>query len=298
MTVSHYPVLLKEVIESLNPLPNQNYVDGTVGLASHTIEILKRTSPQGKVLAIDLNKETLKIAKRRIKEKGLAKRVIFVQGNFAKIAEIVKKFHFSPVKGVLLDLGLSMFLIKESGLGFTFQKNEFLDMRYSPKETNLTASQVLNSYSFKELAEIFSSFGQEKKAREIAEEIVRQRKKEPINYTFQLKEIVERIYGFKRRKRIQPATKVFQALRIYLNKELENLKEGLKSSFAVLSPGGRMAVITFHSLEDKIVKQFYLEKKREGEGVIITKRPIKPKYQEIKINPPSRSAKLRVLEKI
>jgi len=298
MTVSHYPVLLKEVIESLNPLPNQNYVDGTVGLASHTIEILKRTSPQGKVLAIDLNKETLKIAKRRIKEKGLSERVIFAQGNFAKIAEIVKKFRFSPVKGVLLDLGLSMFLIKESGLGFTFQKNEFLDMRYSPKETNLTASQILNSYSFKELAEIFSSFGQEKKAREIAEEIVRQRKKEPINYTFQLKEIVERVYGFKRRKRIQPATKVFQALRIYLNKELENLKEGLKSSFAILSPGGRMVVITFHSLEDKIVKQFYLEKKRKGEGVIITKRPIKPKYQEIKINPPSRSAKLRVLEKI
>ena len=298
MTITHYPVLLKEVIELLNPLPNQNYVDGTVGLASHTIEILKRTSPQGKVLAIDLNKETLKIAKRRIKEKGLSERVIFAQGNFAKIAEIVKKFRFSPVKGVLLDLGLSMFLIKESGLGFTFQKNEFLDMRYSPKETNLTASQVLNSYSFKELAEIFSSFGQEKKAREIAEEIVRQRKKEPINYTFQLKKIVERVYGFKRRKRIQPATKVFQALRIYLNKELENLKEGLKSSFAILSPGGRMAVITFHSLEDKIVKQFYLEKKREGEGVIITKRPIKPKYQEIKINPPSRSAKLRVLEKI
>jgi len=298
MTITHYPVLLKEVIELLNPLPNQNYVDGTVGLASHTIEILKRTSPQGKVLAIDLNKETLKIAKRRIKEKGLSERVIFAQGNFAKIAEIVKKFRFSPVKGVLLDLGLSMFLIKESGLGFTFQKNEFLDMRYSPKETNLTASQVLNSYSFKELAEIFSSFGQEKKAREIAEEIVRQRKKEPINYTFQLKKIVERVYGFKRRKRIQPATKVFQALRIYLNKELENLKEGLKSSFAILSPGGRMAVITFHSLEDKIVKQFYLEKKRKGEGVIITKRPIKPKYQEIKINPPSRSAKLRVLEKI
>jgi len=298
MTITHYPVLLKEVIESLNPLPNQNCVDGTVGLASHTIEILKRTSPQGKVLAIDLNKETLKIAKRRIEEKGLSERVIFTQGNFAKIAEIAKKFRFSPVKGILLDLGLSMFLIKESGLGFTFQKNEFLDMRYSPKETNLTASQVLNSYSFKELAEIFSSFGQEKKAREIAEEIVRQRKKEPINYTFQLKEIVERVYGFKRRKRIQPATKVFQALRIYLNKELENLKEGLKSSFAILSPGGRMAVITFHSLEDKIVKQFYLEKKREGEGVIITKRPIKPKYQEIKINPPSRSAKLRVLEKI
>ena len=298
MTVTHYPVLLKEVIESLNPLPNQNYVDGTVGLASHTIEILKRTSPQGKVLAIDLNKETLKIAKRRIEEKGLSERVIFTQGNFAKIAEIAKKFRFSPVKGILLDLGLSMFLIKESGLGFTFQKNEFLDMRYSPKETNLTASQVLNSYSFKELAEIFSSFGQEKKAREIAEEIVRQRKKEPINYTFQLKEIVERVYGFKRKKRIHPATKIFQALRIYLNKELENLKEGLKSSFAILSPGGKMAVITFHSLEDKIVKQFYLEKKREGEGVIITKRPIKPKYQEIKINPPSRSAKLRVLEKI
>ena len=298
MTISHYPVLLKEVIELLNPLPNQNYVDGTVGLASHTIEILKRTSPQGKVLAIDLNKETLKIAKRRIEEKGLSERVIFVQGNFARIAEIVKKFHFSPVKGVLLDLGFSMFLIKESGLGFTFQKNEFLDMRYSPKETNLTASQVLNSYSFKELAEIFSSFGQEKKAREIAEEIVRQRKKEPINYTFQLKEIVERVYGFKRKKRIHPATKVFQALRIYLNKELENLKEGLKSSFAILSPGGRIAVITFHSLEDKIVKQFYLEKKRKGEGVIITKKPVKPKYQEIKINPPSRSAKLRVLEKI
>ena len=298
MTISHYPVLLKEVIELLNPLPNQNYVDGTVGLASHTIEILKRTSPQGKVLAIDLNKETLKIAKRRIEEKGLSERVIFVQGNFARIAEIVKKFHFSPVKGVLLDLGFSMFLIKESGLGFTFQKNEFLDMRYSPKETNLTASQVLNSYSFKELAEIFSSFGQEKKAREIAEEIVRQRKKEPINYTFQLKEIVERVYGFKRKKRIHPATKVFQALRIYLNKELENLKEGLKSSFAILSPGGRMVVITFHSLEDKIVKQFYLEKKRKGEGVIITKKPVKPKYQEIKINPPSRSAKLRVLEKI
>ena len=298
MTISHYPVLLKEVIELLNPLPNQNYVDGTVGLASHTIEILKRTSPQGKVLAIDLNKETLKIAKRRIEEKGLSERVIFVQGNFARIAEIVKKFHFSPVKGVLLDLGFSMFLIKESGLGFTFQKNEFLDMRYSPKETNLTASQVLNSYSFKELAEIFSSFGQEKKAREIAEEIVRQRKKEPINYTFQLKEIVEKVYGFKRKKRIHPATKVFQALRIYLNKELENLKEGLKSSFAILSPGGRIAVITFHSLEDKIVKQFYLEKKRKGEGVIITKKPVKPKYQEIKINPPSRSAKLRVLEKI
>ncbi len=286
----HQPVLRKETIEYLDPKSGQNFVDCTLGEGGHTEAILEKIRPDGKVMAIDLDKRNVE----RLEEKeGL----IAVWGNFANLKEIVLKNNFNNIKGILIDLGVSMWHIKESGKGFTFLKDELLDMRYSANNP-ITAWQIINRYSLDRLEEIFKDYGEEKFAKRIAKEIIEKREKNKITTTFELSEIIRQGIPSSAKQRINPATRIFQALRIEVNEELDNLKKVLPSALEVLDKKGRLAVISFHSLEDRIIKNYFKEKEKEGFIKIITKKPITPSQKEIKNNIASRSAKLRVAEKI
>lgn len=290
--MKHRPVLLKEVLQIFNPKPNQNYIDCTIGEGGHSFAILEKIKPNGKILGIDLNEKV--IEKVRVESQKLkVKNIILVEDNFRNLKKIVKDFFPYKIHGILLDLGLSSFLLKESGRGFSFLKDEKLDMRYSLKQ-DLTAEKIVNSYSLEKLEKIFKEYGEEKKAKKIALEIVKERKKKKIETTKQLVEIIERIK--KIRGKIHPATKIFQALRIEVNQELENLEEALPQALEILEKGGKLIIISFHSLEDRIVKKFLKENKERLK--ILTKKPVRPSFEEIKINPSSRSAKLRAAEKI
>jgi 16S rRNA (cytosine1402-N4)-methyltransferase len=303
----HKPVLLKEVIECLKVERNKNYVDCTIGEGGHAIEILKRNGPKGKVLGIEIDPELYKKLKKEKLE-----RLILVNDSFLNLKEIVKRKNFVPISGILFDLGLSSWHLEKSGRGFSFLKDEPLIMRYDWDEAksillrsnrlssqNLTAEEIVNEWSEKEIERILKEYGEEKFAKRISREIVRARKVKPIKTTFQLVEVIKRaVPRFYQRKRIHFATKTFQALRIAVNNELENLKIALPQAIDVLEKGGRLVVISFHSLEDRIVKNFLKEKEREGKIKILTKKPIRPSKEEIIKNPRSRSAKLRGALKI
>lgn len=293
MFQAHKPVLLKEVIEYLKPQRGDNFIDATIGFGGHSLEILKRVQPEGKVLGIDLNKEALKILEET-KQPGL----ILRQGNYVDLKKIVEREKFCPVQGILFDLGVSSWSLEKSGKGFSFQRDEPLDMR-TDEDNRLTAAEIVNSWTEKELTGIFWNYGEERYGRRIAENIVQTRNFRRIKTT---KELVGIIYAAApapyRRKRIHFATKVFQALRIAVNGELDNLKNALPQALEVLENQGRLAAISFHSLEDRIVKNFFREKAKENYLKILTKKPVRPSAEEIKINRRSRSAKLRVAEKI
>jgi 16S rRNA (cytosine1402-N4)-methyltransferase len=292
----HLPVLKEKVLEIFSPKSNENYIDCTIGEGGHSFSILEKTGPNGKILGIDLNKKILERVEKLAKEKGLEKRLILFEGSFSRLKEIVKKLNFQYVRGILFDLGLNDWLLRESGLGFTFLKDEPLIMRYDGKESLLCAKDILNNWPKEKIRKILFEYGQEKFASEIATEIVKERKKKKIESTFQLVEIIERaVPSFYKRKKIHFATKTFQALRIAVNDELENLKKGLSESRDVLEKGGKIIVICYHSLEDKIVKNFF---KAERSLKILTKKPITPSATEIVLNKRSRSAKLRAAEKI
>ncbi len=295
--MSHLPVLLKEVIECLNPQANQNFIDCTIGGGWHALAILQEIEPNGKLLGIDLWKRTiLKLARFKNKNKKIKKRLILVCDNFANLKEIVKKYKFFPVHGVFLDLGLSTDLLEKSGKGFSFQKNEFLDMRFGAECQNLTAAQIINTWSKEKIEGILRQYGEEKFARRIVQEIVKTRKTKPIKFTSELVEAIKRATPlWYHHKRIHFATRTFQALRVAVNNELENLKKVLPQVTDLLIKGGRVAVISYHSLEDCIVKQYF---KKEERLKILFKKPIKPSFNEQLKNPRSRSAKLRVGEKI
>ena len=286
----HIPVLQKEVLQYLDPKPNENFIDCTFGGGGHTKDILEKIEPGGKVLAIDWSPE---MAKQAVK-----KNLIVVCDNFANLKEIVKKNNFNRVKGILFDLGMSSWHLSESGRGFSFQKREPLDMRYS-LENQLTAEKIVNYWSKFDIEKILKEYGQEQFAGQIAERIVETRKTKQIETTSQLTTVIEKavpkryLHG-----RIHFATRTFQALRIAVNNELDNLKEVLPRATEILKKNGRLVVISFHSLEDRIVKNFLKEKAKEGSLIIITKKPIRPTLKEIKINPRSRSAKLRAAIKI
>lgn len=311
--IEHVPVLLNEVIKYLEPKSNQNFVDCTLGGGGHTVEILKRTLPNGRVLGIDLNRQAIEVAKLKVKsEKLKVNRLIAVQDNFKNLKQIVLQNNFKNISGVLLDLGFSSMEIVDPKKGFSFQFDAPLDMRYG--EGGLTAAEIINQWPEKELLKIFQDYGEERFSRQIARKICEIRKVRPIKTTFDLVDIIKMVVPPKfQHGRIHFATKIFQALRIVVNDELENLKLVLPQAVDVLEPGGRLAVISFHSLEDRIVKQFF---RKESIGClcskellvcrcghkavlkIITKRPITPTEEEAKINPRSRSAKLRVAEKL
>jgi len=290
----HLPVLKKEVLKILDPKPNQNFIDATFGEGGHAISILEKIAPKGKLLALEIDPELFKKGKEL--EKKFLGRLILRNENFSNLKKVVERENFKDVSGILFDLGISSWHLEESGRGFTFKKNEPLMMRYDNDFSKLTAIDVLNNFEEKKIEEILREFGQEKFSKQIAKEIVKERKKEKILTTFQLVEIVRKSLPIKeiKKRKIHFATKVFLALRIFVNQELENLKEGLKGALEIVKKGGKIAVISFHSLEDKIVKNFFKEKEKEGRLKILTKKPIVPSASEILINKRSRSAKLRV----
>ncbi len=293
----HIPVLQKEVIDYLNPGPNENFIDCTVGGGGHTAAILEKTSPKGKVLGIEVDTELYQKLKSRMAEFPISnfqfpKRLILVNDNFVNLKEIVEKEKFKNVSGILFDLGMSSWHLEESVRGFSFQRKESLDMRYNPQNP-LTAENILNYYSKEEIEKILREYGEEQFARSIAKNIVEIRKLKPIQNTFQLVEIIKRATPAWYQRQKHFAAKTFQALRIAVNDELNNLAKALPQALEILKPGGRLAVISFHSLEDRIVKNFLRDKFKQNSIKILTKKPIGPSEEEIKTNPRSRSAKIR-----
>lgn len=282
----HIPVLLNEVLKYLNPKPNENFVDCTFGQGGHSLKILEKIKPKGKILGIETDEELFEKMKSKVKEK----RLILVKDSYKSLEKIIKNKKFGPVKGILFDLGLSSWHLEESKRGFSFKKDEILDMRYDLKNP-LTAKKILNEWQEKEIEKILREYGQESFADRIAREILKRR---PIEKTFQLVEAIkEATPGWYKKRKIHFATKTFQALRIAVNDELENLKSALPQALKILGKDGRLVVISFHSLEDKIVKNFLKENSKKGLIQILTKKPIRPSQEEIKKNPRARSAKLR-----
>lgn len=290
----HIPVLQKEIIQYLDPKPNENFIDCTMNGGGHALAILEKTAPDGKLLGMDWDREILRFPAKQAKLKA---RLKLVNDNFVNLKEVVKKEKFGKAQGTLLDLGLSSWHLEESGRGFSFLRNEPLDMRYNP-ENPITAEKILNYWSVQEIEKILKDFGEERFAREIARSILKFRQSRPLKTTFQLLEIVKTATpNWYQQKRVNPATKTFQALRIAVNDELKNLEKVLPQALDVLKPGGKIAIISFHSLEDRIVKSFFREKEKENLLKILTKKPVIPQKEEVKINPRSRSAKLRVAQK-
>ena len=291
----HIPVLQKEVLKYLDPKPNDNFIDATIGFCGHTFLILERNSPNGKILGIEKDPEIFKILKKKFSGKKFEKRLVLLNDSYVNLKELVKKNKFQKVRGILFDLGMSTWHLKESGRGFSFQRNETLDMRYSQNNPE-TAEKILNYRSLAEIEKILKDYGEESFARQISKNIVSFRSFKPIKTTFQLIEIIKRsVPGWYRSQKKHFATCTFQALRIAVNDELNNLERVLPQSLDVLNEGGRLVVISFHSLEDRIVKNFF---QNSSELKILTKKPIIPTQKEIKINPSSRSAKLRAGLKI
>jgi len=287
----HQPVLLEKVIQFFDPKPGQNFVDCTIGEAGHAKAILEKT--KSKVLGIDVDSTSLERVEAL---DGL----ILDHGNFKDLKTIVEKNNFSNIHGVLFDLGLSSWQIEESGKGFTFKKDEPLLMIFDKKQ-EVTAEEIINTWPEESLVEILKRFGEERYSRNIVKNIVDQRKITPIKTTFQLREIIKRSVPFSEKGRgrlTRVLARIFQALRIVINDELENLKTGLDQALEIVEPKGKIIVISFHSLEDRIVKQFFRAKEREGRLEILTKKPIIADEIEISVNPRSRSAKLRAAVKI
>jgi 16S rRNA (cytosine1402-N4)-methyltransferase len=289
--IIHLPALVKEAIKVLNPIPGGTYVDATIGPGGHSEEILTLIGTGGKLIGIDRDNEALRTAQERLSDK----RVILRKGSFSDMEKLLKKDGITEVDGILFDLGISMIQMKNIERGFSFISDKRMDMRMD-KEQALSARDVVNKYSANELERILREFGEERLSRKISEAIVRKRRIKPIDTCSELSEIVERVYG--RRGRVHPATKTFQALRIEVNRELDELQKGLDASVRILKRGGRLCVISYHSLEDRIVKHFIARSSKEGSLKVITKKPLTPGSEEIRSNPSSRSAKLRAAERI
>jgi len=287
----HKTVLLDEAIHYLDVHSNENYIDCTLGGGGHTEAILKKNGPHGKVLALDLDLEALERMKMRSRE--YADRLILQESNFSHIQEMATENEITPVSGILYDLGLSTDLIKASGRGLSFLADEPLDMRFSPKQ-DVTAAQIVNSWKEKDLADTIFAFGEERYSRRIAKVICEARKKQRISTTGELVELIRSaVPAHYRHGRIHCATRTFQALRIAVNDELGNLETSLQSALDLLKNKGRLIVISFHSLEDRIVKNFFKTNAKEHKGIILTKKPVIPSEKEIYENLASRSAKLR-----
>ena len=291
----HTSVLEDNVIEYLSPKTNQNFVDGTLGNGGHTFTILEKTGPKGKVLGIDQDAEALSRVKTTSSQKRLGTRLTLSENNFAHMKDIVNQEKFRPVHGILLDLGMSSPQLESSGRGFSFQKSEPLDMRYS-LENPTTAEKILNFWSKQDLERILKEYGEEQFASAIAKAIVQKRAEKQLTRTNQLVDLILEVTpNWYHKRKIHPATKTFQALRIAVNRELENLKDVLPQSVKILEDQGTLVVISFHSLEDRIVKKFFHDNPSLN---VLTKKPVVAGDKEITNNPRSRSAKLRAARKI
>jgi len=304
--MQHIPVLFHEVLDTLNLIPGGLYVDGTVGAGGHAQGILKAISPDGKLLGLDRDPAALEIAESRLAEFG--NRVVLIHSSYSGLKSHLNNLSWKAVDGILLDLGLSSMQLDNPERGFSFRKAGPLDMRFDPSQP-FSAADLVNESSKDDLADLIFRYGEERYSRKIAEAIIANR---PLEDTQELADIIESAIR-NTPSRIHPATRTFQALRIAVNQELKALEAFLPTALESLNPGGRLAVIAFHSLEDRIVKQFF---RKESKDCIcpleipqcvcghkkqlkeINRRPIRPEDKEISENPRSRSAKLRVAEKI
>lgn len=305
-TVSHTPVMVQEVLQALAVQPGGRYVDCSVGGGGHAEAILDLASPGGLLLGIDADPRALQIAHSRLARFGDA--VLLVEGNFRDVQTICRSHGFAPVHGILFDLGLSSLQLADEGRGFSFQVEAPLDMRFSPQQT-VTAADIVNTYPQEALADILWRYGQEPHSRRVARRIVRER---PLETTTQLAKVVEKSVG-RGHRRLHPATRIFQALRIAVNQELENLSAALEGSRDLLGYGGRLVAISFHSLEDAIVKNFFRQESRDcicppdvpvcvcdhkASLKLVTRGATRPTPDEVAANPRSRSGRLRVAERL
>ena len=307
---SHYSVLLSECMDGLNIRPDGIYVDGTAGGAGHSSEIAKRLS-QGRLIAIDQDETAVAVATQRLN--ALKKNTTVVRNNFSQIASVCKELDIDGIDGVLLDLGVSSYQLDTAERGFSYSSDAPLDMRMDNRKT-LTAYDVVNEYSEQAIKKILFDFGEERFAPQIASAIVKRREKEPIRTTAELSNIIKyAIPSAARDGGHHPAKRSFQAIRIEVNGELDVIEPAIRDAVTLLNKGGRMAIITFHSLEDRIVKQTFASLAsgctcpkdfpicvcgNKPKVKIITRKPILPTKEELEVNTRSRSAKLRVIEKI
>lgn len=313
MEFNHKPVLLEECIENLNIKPDGIYIDGTLGGAGHSTEIYRKLGKEGILVGIDQDEFALETSWERLRSIGGQAGLVFAKGNFRDIGEICRKLGFHKVDGILLDIGVSSHQLDEEERGFSYQKDAPLDMRMD-RQSKLTAAVIVNEYDESEIKRLIRDYGEENWAARIAGFIVEARKESRIESTGRLVEIIKAaIPSSARREGPHPAKRTFQALRIAVNDELGALKQGTGEAVSVLKEGGRLCIITFHSLEDRIVKNEFQNREKpctcprefpvcicgnKPELKIITRKPILPSERELEENPRSRSAKLRAAEKV
>lgn len=308
MEFKHKSVLLNECIEGLNIKPGGIYVDGTLGGGGHSYEIAKRLNSNGRLFGIDQDEDAIKAAGERLKEFD---NVTLIRSNYENMKNVLAEYGVDGVDGILLDLGVSSYQLDTVERGFSYKFDTELDMRMDTRQA-LTAKDIVNDYSEKELFRIIRDYGEDKFAQNIAKHIVKARETKKINTTFELNEIIAAAIPAKMRQNGHPSKKTFQAIRIECNRELDVLRDSLDDMIGLLGDGGRIAIITFHSLEDRIVKSAFREKEnpctcppnfpvcvcgKKPQGRIITKKPILPSEEELEENSRSKSSKLRIFEK-
>jgi 16S rRNA (cytosine1402-N4)-methyltransferase len=289
---NHIPVLLEEAVDGLAVTAGKKYIDATLGGGGHTSLIIQKG---GIVLGIDQDSDAIDFVSQNQESRIKNKELRVVKGNFEDIKKIAKDNGFEKIDGILFDFGVSSYQLDSSGRGFSIRHDEELDMRMD-RDVQFSALDIVNKYPKEKLIDIFYRYGEEHNAKEIATEIVEKRRKGEIRTTKELKEICERISH--KDEKIHPATRIFQAIRIEVNNEIEVIKKGLNEAIELLRPNGRMVVISFHSLEDRVVKQMFETFKRAGLGTIITKKPLVADALEAESNKRSRSAKMRIFEKV
>ena len=300
----HEPVLKEEALSFLVTAKNGIYLDGTLGGGGHSEAILKNINKSGRLIALDLDNDAIHFSRTRLKHKNF----LVEQANFKNLGEVLKKLKINRVHGILLDLGVSSYQIDTAEKGFSYRVSGKLDMRMNSKQ-QLTAHEIANTFSEEKLCEIFKKYGEERRYRAISRVIIREREKNVIETTTDLQEIISVVLPYQ--NRVKSLSRIFQALRIAVNEELENLKAALESGLDYLTTGGRLVVISYHSLEDRIVKNFFKQESRRcvcppdlpicvcgepGRLKILTKRSIQPSKEEVQRNPRSRSARLRTAE--
>lgn len=297
--MTHISVLLHESIDGLQIQSGETYFDGTLGAGGHFEEVAKRFGDSVVMIGVDLDPKAIERTKKRLFSYKL--NAHYVENSFRNIKTILSSLNIEKVNKILLDIGLSSNQFEESGRGFSFQKDEPLLMTFKEdlKEEDLTAREIVNTWDLENIEAILRGYGEEEFSWKIAKAIVARRQEKPIETTSELVEIIKvATPKWYHHKKIHPATKTFQALRVTVNDEIGALKQGLEDGFESLESGGRMAIISFHSIEDRTVKQFFKKLIEENKGEQITKKPIIPTLEEIKENPRSRSAKLRIIQKI
>lgn len=297
--MSHITVLKDETVDGLFIKKGDIVIDGTLGGGGHTMEMIKRHGSSIKIIGLDLDFDAKDRTEKVIGD--TPSDFTFVNAGFQDIDKVIKDLGIEKVDGILLDLGISSFQLEVAGRGFSFLKDEplLMTMKKEPTIEDLTARDIVNTWEEESIADIIYGFGEEKYSRKIAKRIVEARREKEIETTFDLVKIIgDAVGGHYKGLRIHPATRTFQALRIATNSELSNLEKVIEKGFNCLKVGGHMSIITFHSLEDRIVKRAFVDLKEKELGKILTKKPIIPTEEELKANPRSRSAKLRLIEKI